>query len=52
MPPLPLFPAPPPLFPSQAKRLPDAPATRLSLDTKCRPIKLRVAWQPKVSVEV
>ena len=44
--PSPLRLIPPPSL--QAKRLPDAPATRLALDTKCRPVKLRIAWQQAV----
>lgn len=34
--------------PLRAKSLPDAPATRQLLDTKCAPVKLRVLWPPKV----
>ena len=39
------------VLPQKAKRLPDAPATRSALDHKCRPVKMRVAWQPNVSPE-
>jgi hypothetical protein len=33
----------------KAKDLPDAPATRCNLDTKCQPLKLRLSWIPKVN---
>ena len=38
------------LMPLRANELPDAPATRALLGTKCAPIKLRVCWPPGVSV--